>query len=111
MSIVANLTPASGRQNHTTSPYAESVLVRRDRSTAPDAIHIHRIPRPTCRDDRETPLSIGARDARISKSVLPDGETEKFFREGLDFLDFAEKRMLFCPSGKSPRRFIKAKRV
>jgi len=52
---------------------------------APDACHIHRIPRPTCRDDRDTPLSIGARDGRISKDVLPDGESEKFLPEGLDF--------------------------
>jgi len=51
-------------------------------------------------DDRDTPLSIGARDARISKSVLPDGETEKFFREGLDFLDFAEKRIAVLPVGQ-----------
>jgi hypothetical protein len=44
----ANLTPASRRQDHTTSPSASSALVR-------SAIRVHRIP-PHVRDDRETPL-------------------------------------------------------
>ena len=43
-----NLTPASGRQDHTTSPSAISALVS---STA----CVHRIPSRVC-DDRETPL-------------------------------------------------------
>ena len=47
-SIIANLTPASGRQDHTTSPSA-SRAVRQKR------IGVHRIP-PHVRDDRETPL-------------------------------------------------------
>src|ERR1700749_4626524 len=47
-SIIANLTPASGRQDHTTSPSA-SRAVRQKR------ISVHRIP-PHVRDDRETPL-------------------------------------------------------
>jgi hypothetical protein len=68
---------------------------------APDACHIHRIPRPTCRDDRDTPLSIGARDGRISKDVLPDGESEKFLPEGLDFWTSRKCAKLICPSGKS----------
>jgi hypothetical protein len=46
--ISANLTPASGRQDHTTSPSASGALVR-------SAIRVHRIP-PRVRDDRETPL-------------------------------------------------------
>src|SRR5437016_8074764 len=44
----ANLTPASGRQDHTTSPSASGALVC-------SAISVHRIP-PHVRDDRETPL-------------------------------------------------------
>src|SRR5579863_6580927 len=47
-SIVANLTPASGRQDHTTSPSATSALVR-------SASCVHRIP-PRVRDVREPPL-------------------------------------------------------
>jgi hypothetical protein len=47
-SIIANLTPAPGRQDHTTSPSA-SPAVRQKR------IRVHRIP-PHVRDDRETPL-------------------------------------------------------
>jgi hypothetical protein len=44
----ANLTPASGRQDHTTSPSASGTLVS-------GAVSVHRIP-PHVRDDRETPL-------------------------------------------------------
>jgi hypothetical protein len=46
-----NLTPASGRQDHTTSPYASVTIVRRN-------ISVHRIPSRAC-DDRETPLVSG----------------------------------------------------
>jgi hypothetical protein len=49
--LPANLTPASGCQDHTASPYATATLViRRHR--------VHRIP-PHVRDDREPPLSSG----------------------------------------------------
>ena len=44
----ANLTPASGCQDHTTSPSASSAFVR-------SAIRVHRIP-PRVRDDLEPPL-------------------------------------------------------
>src|SRR4051794_30944401 len=43
-----NLTPASGRQDHTTSPSASVPFVS-------GTISVHRIP-PRVRDDRETPL-------------------------------------------------------
>src|SRR5882724_4261437 len=46
--LLADLTPASGRQNHTTSPYV-AIRVRLARC------RVHRIP-PHVRDDRETPL-------------------------------------------------------
>src|SRR6202163_2202427 len=46
--IPRNLTPASGRQDHTTSPSASAQFVKR-------AISVHRIP-PRVRDDREPPL-------------------------------------------------------
>jgi hypothetical protein len=42
------LTPASGRQDHTTSPSAASAFVK-------GATRVHRIP-PRVRDDREPPL-------------------------------------------------------
>src|SRR6266480_3689997 len=61
-----NLTPASGRQDHTTSPYATTSLVRTlltaHRLITRPAIslrakrcRVHRIPRRV-RDDRDTPL-------------------------------------------------------
>src|ERR1700726_735784 len=49
--LSANLTPASGRQDHTSSPSA-SHAVRQKR------IRVHRIP-PRVRDDRDTPLEWG----------------------------------------------------
>jgi hypothetical protein len=44
-----SLISASGYQDHTASPYACRCVRLAHRS-------IHRIPRPTCRDDRDTPL-------------------------------------------------------
>jgi hypothetical protein len=44
----ANLTPASRRQDHTTSPSASAPFVK-------SAASVHRIP-PRVRDDRDTPL-------------------------------------------------------
>jgi hypothetical protein len=62
----ANLTPASGRQDHTTSPSAASICrqcaVDRSQAETRPAIpsraqrcRVHRIP-PRVRDDRDTPL-------------------------------------------------------
>jgi len=64
-SIVAGLTSASRRQNHVASPYALRALVSRTES-------VHRIPRPTFSDDRETPLYPGAQDPARSARDLPD---------------------------------------
>jgi hypothetical protein len=49
--LLANLTPASGRQDHTSLPSARLALVSRK-------LRVHRIP-PRVRDDREPPLSSG----------------------------------------------------
>src|SRR5439155_12090129 len=46
--LLTSLAPASRRQDHTTSPYAAE--------HSPLKRCIHRIPRPTCRDDGDTPL-------------------------------------------------------
>jgi hypothetical protein len=48
----ANLMPASRHQDDTASPSAINAFV-------PCVTRVHRIPRPTCRDDRDTPLFIG----------------------------------------------------
>ena len=73
-SIIANLTPASGRQDHTTSP---SVA----RAVRPGRANVHRIP-PRVRDDREPPLCEAGRlglyaDLRFLKIRI-------FFQKGLD---------------------------
>jgi hypothetical protein len=79
----ANLTPASGRQDHTILPSAASSLV----STLGDRSHVFRpalqsrrtqnaaastASAPRVRDDRDTPLWWGGM-ARICRDDLPDG--------------------------------------
>jgi hypothetical protein len=90
----ANLTPASGRQDHTTSPYAATPLVGAlcDRSriqrTRPaitsraKRCRVHRIP-PRVRDDHDTPLLWGGM-TRACRDDLPDGVSEIFLQTGLD---------------------------
>src|ERR1700688_2749243 len=56
--LFANLTPASGRQDHTASPSTPPALVVR-------SPRVHRIP-PRVRDDREPPLSSGK-----TRGVMP----------------------------------------
>ena len=58
--LPANLTPASGRQDHTASPSAQVTLVSRNS-------RVHRIP-PRVRDDRDPPLSSG--ETRGAKSLI-----------------------------------------
>src|SRR5882724_1601020 len=89
----ANLTPASGRQDHTTSPSA--AIVSRQRAVDRSRIHrirpatfsrakrcrVHRIP-PRVRDDRDTPLcGVGCESSRCD---LGWTETEIFLQSGLD---------------------------
>jgi hypothetical protein len=88
-----NLTPASGRQDHTTSPYAATSLVRvlliahgfkRTRPAIPSRAkrcRVHRIP-PRVRDDGQRP-SVGW-DAKSSRCDLGGVETGIFFQTGLD---------------------------
>jgi hypothetical protein len=61
------LTPASGRQDHTSSPSASNALVE-------SIIRVHRIP-PRVRDDREPPLQWDE-TGRICRDDLPDGLSE-----------------------------------
>jgi hypothetical protein len=95
------LTPASGRQDHTTSPYAATSLVRSlgDRSQAfrQPALQSHRAQNaaastasaPRVRDDRDTPLcGVGWRG--FVEMICPTGEA-KYFCKG----DWT----LICPTG------------
>ena len=75
-SIIPNLTPASGRQDHTTSP---SARVRSRQQRRPRPSH----PLPYVRDDRETPLCVG-RDGARCRSDLGQKGTEIFLQRGLD---------------------------
>jgi hypothetical protein len=70
----ANLMPASGHQNHTTSPSASVLFVK-------STISVHHIP-PRVRDDRDTPLS-GTR-RRSYNFDLGEAGMEMFLQTGLD---------------------------
>jgi hypothetical protein len=74
MDVAANLMPASGHQDHTTSPSASGALVRH-------TIRVHRIP-PRVDDVGQRP-SVG-KDARTSAPDLPDVLSEIFLQTGLD---------------------------
>src|SRR6266702_4269864 len=67
-----NLTPASGRQNHTTSPSASVPFVK---STS-ESTASHR----NVRDDREPPLLSGE-TRRVKPVICPTTEAEYFSRE------------------------------
>ena len=83
---LANLTPASGRQNHTASPSASNALVSR-------AARVHRIP-PNVRDDRDTPL-LARRDGE-SKAYDSEKRKQNIFRGRVDRISRPR------PTGKSP---------
>ena len=86
--VLANLTPASGRQNHTASPSASGALVAR-------TARGHRIP-PHVRDDRDTPL-LARRDTR-SKAQYSDKRKQNIFRwrAGQEFAKVARRANHFA---------------
>jgi hypothetical protein len=86
--IIANLTPASGRQNHTTSPYA-AICVSSLATAASTAS------RPNVRDDGQRPSS---RDRTAEEeSDLGRKKTEMFFWIGLDRPNHLEGTSVFHP--------------
>ena len=72
--VAANLTPAPGRQDHTTSPSASALCVQQ-------RLRVHRIP-PRVNDDGQRPSRGTGR--RGYKSDLGCAETGIFLRTGLD---------------------------
>src|SRR5712664_3362703 len=101
----ANLTSASGRQDHTTSPSAAIVSrqravdrsrIQRTRPAIPSRAkryRVHRIP-PRVRDDHDTPLLWDGMAESINL-FLPNGEAEYFCKGGWTPLSTN------CPTGKS----------
>jgi len=82
-SIIANLTPAPGRQDHTTSPSA-ICAVRQKR------IRVHRIPHPTSVTIAKRP-SYGARDSAEYAGDLGRKGSEIFFKTHLDDPNHVER--------------------
>jgi hypothetical protein len=84
----ADLTPASRRQNHTTSPSASAPFVK-------CAARVHRIP-PRVVDVRNAPL--WDRTARISELICLRAKTKYFCKTG--WTGNLAKHELICPSGQ-----------
>jgi hypothetical protein len=96
--LLKNLTPASGRQDHTTSPSAS-----RPRSSARRSRPPH--PALYVRDDRETPLE-RRRDEVSSGFDLGEAATEIFLQAGLDCwnqIDPLQKIRFFKTPVRSPK--------
>ena len=72
--LLADLTPASGCQDHTLSPSASNAFVK-------STISVHRIP-PRVRDDHDTPLLVG-RDREQYRIIRIFGKAEYFCRKDL----------------------------
>src|SRR6478752_3045609 len=89
--LLADLTPASERQDHTASPATSSALVL-------SAIGVHRIP-PRVRDVRETPL-LGNGTVRLSELIWVRRK-RKYFRKNRkkDSTGEIAPAGLICPSG------------
>jgi hypothetical protein len=75
--LLKSLTPASGRQNHTTSPSADQ------RHSSLDVISVHRIPRPTSVTIAIRP-SCGCGMAGINNAVSTKRRSNIFSLMGLD---------------------------
>ncbi len=86
-----NLTPASGRQDHTTSPSAGAALVAR-------STPVHRIPPQRC-DDRDPPL-IRRETPGFKPVICPTAKAEYFCARGWTHAPPGAR--LICPSGYLP---------
>jgi hypothetical protein len=106
-----DLTPASGRQDHTTSPSAKAfsqkppggfgtapaeAFAKADQRRPSRAAVASTASRSNVRDDRETPLSVG-RDAQSVNLLLPNREAIYFCGEG--WTEMREEAVI-CPSGR-----------
>src|SRR6476620_8995355 len=87
--LLADLTPASGRQNDTTWPYASAAFVTRANS-------VHRIP-PRVRNVRNAPQRDGT---RMDIELIWVRRQAKFLKFGNSLLDRILGTQLICPSGK-----------
>jgi hypothetical protein len=114
-SASANLTPASGRQDHTTSPYATTSLVRvlLIAHRPKPALRSHRAQnaaastasRPAFRDDHDTPLFRGGM-GKVLDLIWGEWEQEYFCKQGWT------PESTNCLTGKSPsRRFNRSRRL
>jgi hypothetical protein len=90
--VAANLMPASGHQDHATSPSASSALVS-------STLRVHRIP-PLVDDVGQRP-SLG-KDTQTSAPDLPDGASAMFLRRGLDRANRVDPPQEFSTCAQRP---------
>ena len=91
----AHLAPALERQDHTTSPSAQTPLVAQSLRSA---MCVHRIPLPTSVTTAKRP-SCGNETAETVSLIWVKREAEYFCAKGWTAF---RMRRFFCPSGKSP---------
>ena len=89
IAIIANLTPASGRQDHTASPSASAPFVRTNVCAA--CFRVHRIPSPTFVTIAKRPFCVG-RDGETMEVIWVKREGAIFLHEGLD------SKSVICPT-------------
>ena len=89
--LLKNLTPASGRRDHTASPSASGAVVC-------STLRVHRIP-SRVRDDREPPPLVG-RDGGNYKTDLLIRKTRIFLQGRLD-MPHDMGHAVICPSGQA----------
>src|SRR3954451_25460143 len=85
--LLQNLTPASRRQDHTTSPSASARFVKH-------AISVHRIPCPTSVTIAIRPSRVG-RDGASCRVDLGSWRSRIFFRKGLDHPNHVDREREF----------------
>ena len=76
---LTNLTPASGRQDRTTSPYASASFVARIKRA--QRCRVHRIPHPTSVTIASRP-SCGCETGELVELICPTTKAEYFFKQG-----------------------------
>src|ERR1700738_5125949 len=101
----ADLTPASGRQDHTTSPSASAPFVK-------GAARVHRIP-PHVYDDRETPLREAGRVCYIADFTRPSSvisEIQKLSRRHRERPRWQAPAIDILTSELAPKKGVDARR-
>jgi len=97
--LLTSLTPASRRQDHTTSPSALALFVKSAAASIAS--------RPNVRDDGQRP-SLRGQDSGRYKVICVFGKPEYFCKRG--WTGYRQTAPLICPSGRVPRCRVRQRR-